>query len=89
MLASQRNGTLYIGVTNDISRRVFEHKSRIQQGFTARYDVYMLVWYETYGSVTDAIAREKMLKRWRRAWKIKLIEDFNPEWHDLYGQLNA
>jgi len=88
MLASQRNGTLYIGVTNDLSRRVYEHKRKQVRGFTSRYKVHVLVWYESYGDVNDAIAREKQLKKWERRWKLELIETLNPTWKDLYLDLN-
>ena len=84
LLASDRNGTLYIGVTNDIVRRVFEHKSKAVPGFTKRYGVDKLVWFEIYEDPTSAITREKELKKWRRDWKIRLIEESNPEWVDLY-----
>jgi putative endonuclease len=89
ILASRRNGTLYIGVTNDLSRRVFEHKSKLVSGFTKRYGVDTLVWYEVHGDIDEAIAREKSLKRWRRDWKLKLIENMNPGWKDLYFDLNG
>lgn len=89
MLASARNGTLYIGVTNDLARRVYEHKTRATGGFTARYGVTMLVWSEEHHDINEAIAREKMLKRWRRAWKLDLIESANPDWRDLYLDLNS
>ena len=88
MLASRRYGTLYIGVTNDLGRRVYEHKIKATPGFTSRYDVNRLVWYEVYDRIVDAILREKMLKKWRRDWKIRLIEEDNPNWLDLYGLLN-
>ncbi|HMN72787.1 MAG TPA: GIY-YIG nuclease family protein [Rhodoblastus sp.] len=88
ILASKRNGTLYIGVTNDLSRRVHEHKAKRGASFTSRYSVGMLVWYEAYADINEAIAREKQLKKWERAWKLKLIEDFNPAWRDLYLELN-
>ncbi len=88
MLASQRNGTLYIGVTNDLPRRIYEHKTKQARGFTSRYNVHMLVWHETYGDVNEAIAREKQLKKWERRWKLDLIETFNPTWKDLYFDLN-
>ncbi len=87
MMASRRHGTLYIGVTNNLARRAFEHQAKAQDGFTARYDVARLVWYEAYESINEAIAREKDLKRWRRDWKLKLVEDFNPSWDDLYTTL--
>lgn len=87
MLASCRNGTLYIGVTNDVMRRTWEHKNNIAEGFTKRYGVHILVWYETFGDIGAAIAREKQLKGWNRAWKIKLIERTNSGWNDLYDRL--
>ena len=88
MMASQKNGTLYIGVTNNIARRAYEHKTKLSKGFTAKYNVHILVWYEHYNDVNDAIMREKQLKRWERSWKIKLITEMNPEWSDLYEHLN-
>ncbi len=88
MLASGRHGTLYVGVTNDLARRIFEHKEQLTEGFTSRYGVTRLVWYESYNQITEAIAREKELKKWRRDWKIWLIEEMNPEWEDLYLALN-
>ncbi|MDH7794679.1 putative endonuclease [Beijerinckia sp. GAS462] len=88
ILASERNGTLYIGVTNDLARRVYEHKTKAVPGFTSRYDVGLLVWYEEYSDVNDAIAREKALKRWERKWKLQLIAATNPQWFDLYETLN-
>jgi putative endonuclease len=89
ILASQRNGTLYVGVTNEIARRVYEHRTGAIPGFTAKYGVKTLVWYEPHVSIAEAIAREKRLKRWRREWKIKLIEEANPQWLDLYETLNG
>ncbi|MES2253808.1 MAG: GIY-YIG nuclease family protein [Pseudomonadota bacterium] len=83
MLASQRNGTLYVGVTNDLGRRIGEHKDKAVPGFTKRYQVCLLVWYETFGDINDAIAREKQIKGWNRAWKIQLIEKENSGWNDL------
>jgi putative endonuclease len=85
ILASGRNGTLYIGVANDLSRRVYEHREGTADGFTKRYGVKLLVYVESYPDVRDAIARERMLKKWRRAWKLKLIEASNPQWQDLYS----
>jgi putative endonuclease len=87
MLASQRNGTLYVGVTNDLGRRVGEHKEKVVPGFTKRYGVRMLVWYEIYGDINDAIAREKQIKGWNRAWKIRLIEENNSGWNDLAANM--
>ena len=89
LLASDRNGTLYIGVTNDIVRRVFEHKSKFVPGFTKRYGVDKLVWFEVYDDPTSAITREKELKEWRREWKVRLIEEQNPQWIDLYPQISS
>ena len=89
LLASNRNGTLYLGVTNDIVRRVYEHKSKAVAGFTKRYAVDRLVWFEIYDDPSTAIAREKELKKWRRAWKIRLIEERNPQWIDLYPQIST
>ncbi|MDD2326121.1 MAG: GIY-YIG nuclease family protein [Alphaproteobacteria bacterium] len=83
MLASKKNGTLYTGVTNDLIRRVAEHKQGTVKGFTARYQVKMLVYYEGYDRFYDAISREKCIKEWKRAWKVKLIEEANPSWDDL------
>jgi putative endonuclease len=84
LLASKKHGTLYLGVTNDIVRRVFQHRTKATGGFTARYDVNKLVWFEVYDDVITAITREKELKKWRRDWKIRLIEETNPNWDDLY-----
>ncbi len=88
IMASQKNGTLYIGVTNNLARRVSEHKHRIHEGFTKRYKVYMLVYYEVFYSITAAIKREKQIKKWKRLWKIQLIEKMNPYWHDLYDEIS-
>jgi putative endonuclease len=84
ILASQRNGTLYVGVTNDLVRRVHEHCEKLVEGFTERYQVSRLVWFDQTDSVEEAIAHEKRLKRWRREWKLALIEKSNPDWLDLY-----
>jgi len=89
LLASARNGTLYCGVTNNIARRIAEHKSRSASSFTARYHVIYLVWYETYADINEAIAREKQIKHWNRAWKLALIEKMNPSWKDLSADLNS
>jgi putative endonuclease len=88
ILASRKHGTLYIGVTNDLSRRVFEHKRGSVPGFTAQYGIDRLVWYEAYDDVREAIGREKQLKHWNRDWKIRLIEELKPDWIDLYPTLN-
>ncbi|MBV8977035.1 MAG: GIY-YIG nuclease family protein [Alphaproteobacteria bacterium] len=87
ILSSARNGTLYVGVTNDVVRRSWEHRSDLVEGFTKKYGVHRLVWYELHRDIHEAIAREKRLKRWNRAWKIKLIEQNNSGWNDLYERL--
>ena len=88
ILASKRNGTLYVGVTNDLARRLSEHKAKLVPGFTCKYDVDQLVYFEAYDSILEARAREHSLKRWRRAWKVALIEKLNPDWRDLTHDLN-
>jgi putative endonuclease len=85
ILASVPYGTLYVGVTGNLVGRVGEHKEDLRDGFTQKYGVHMLVWFEEYGDVHDAIRREKNIKKWRRAWKIELIEKMNPEWKDLFS----
>ena len=87
ILASKRNGTLYIGVTNNLPKRVDQHKNDLVDGFTKKYKVHSLVYYEIYGNTDDAILREKRLKKWKREWKLKLIEEFNPDWKDLYDTI--
>jgi putative endonuclease len=87
ILASKRNGTLYIGVTNNLAARIFAHRQGRGSAFTRKYKVHMLVWHETYDMVTDAIQRETSLKRWPRKWKLALIERDNPGWNDLYDTL--
>ena len=87
ILASKRNGTLYIGVTNDLIRRIYEHKNDLIEGFTKKYNVHRLVYYEQTDSIETAILREKRLKKWKREWKINLIESMNPNWDDLYEKL--
>ncbi len=87
ILASKRNGTLYIGVTNGLARRVWEHKEGLISGFTKKYDVKLLVYYEEFQDIHEAIGREKLLKGWNRAWKLRIIEEMNPEWRDLYDDL--
>ncbi len=84
IMASKRNGTLYIGVTSDLEQRVYEHREGLIGGFTKKYGCKRLVWYEEHYNIADAIQREKSLKRWYRKWKLKLIEDMNPQWEDLY-----
>ena len=83
ILASKRNGTLYIGVTNDLERRLYEHRNNLIEGFTNKYNVHHLVYYEDVNDIQSALQREKQLKRWTRKWKIELIEKVNPEWLDL------
>ena len=87
LLASERNGTLYIGVTNDLIRRVHEHQQGIADGFTKKHNIKMLVWYEQHTDIEQAIIREKQLKKWNRAWKVELVEKENPLWRDLTGEL--
>ena len=86
ILASKRNGTLYIGVTNNLVRRIAEHKNNIAEGFTCEYGVYRLVYFEQFSDIGEAIKREKQLKKWNREWKTNLIEKANPEWNDLYQE---
>lgn len=88
IIASQKNGTIYIGVTNDLIRRVYEHREGLFAGFSQRCRVKHLVYYEQYQDIRDAIQREKNLKKWNRAWKIDLIEKENPDWRDLWFDLN-
>lgn len=87
LLASGRNGTLYVGVTSDLVRRIWEHRQHLVEGFTKCYDVDRLVYYEVHGSMEEALHREKRLKRWCRRWKLELIEGVNPSWRDLYEEL--
>jgi putative endonuclease len=87
ILASTKNGTIYIGVTSDLVKRIWEHKNNLVEGFTKRYNVHYLVWYELHESMVFAIEREKRLKEWKRAWKLKLIESSNPGWRDLYDTI--
>ena len=83
IMASKKNGTLYIGMTNNLVRRVYEHKTNMNEGFTQKYGVHRLVYYESTNDVTAAITREKQMKKWKREWKINLIEERNPNWDDL------
>ena len=87
LLASKRNGTLYTGVTSNLLKRVWEHKSNLVESFTSKYSVHTLVWYEVHDTMETAIQREKTIKNWKRAWKMKVIEEINPEWRDLYPDL--
>ncbi|HET9296813.1 MAG TPA: GIY-YIG nuclease family protein [Candidatus Binatia bacterium] len=84
VLASKRNGTLYVGVTSNLRKRVWEHKNELVEGFTKRYGVHHLVYYEIYDDMMSAITREKQIKKWNRAWKLDLIEKQNPDWKDLW-----
>jgi putative endonuclease len=87
ILASRRNGTLYIGVSSDLVQRVWQHKNNLVEGFTQKYHVHRLVWYELHDTMESAIGREKAIKEWKRAWKIELIETNNREWRDLYPEI--
>ncbi|MBB6096181.1 putative endonuclease [Povalibacter uvarum] len=89
ILASRPRGTLYIGVTSNLIARAWMHRKDVVRGFTQQYSVHLLVYYEAHSTMYEAIAREKQLKKWRRAWKIQLIESMNPEWRDLYLELRA
>ncbi len=84
ILANKRNGTLYVGVTSDLIKRIWQHRNNVVQGFTKRYSVHQLVYYELHDTMESAITKEKMLKNWKRAWKLQLIERSNPNWQDLY-----
>ena len=88
ILASKRNGTLYIGVTSDLVKRVWEHRNNLVEGFTKRYNVHRLVWYELHERMESAIVREKRLKNWKRKWKLQLIESMNPQWRDLWDDIS-
>ena len=87
LLASRRKGTLYLGVTSNLVQRVWQHKNELTDGFSKRYGLHMLVWHETHDTIEGAITREKAIKGWRRAWKLRLIEQSNPQWRDLYEEL--
>lgn len=87
ILASHRNGTLYIGVTSDLIKRISEHRAEITGGFTKKYSIKMLVYYEEHASIEAAITREKQLKKWNHSWKLKLIETSNPDWQDRYDEI--
>lgn len=87
ILASKKNGTLYIGVTNNLIKRIYEHKNNLVEDFTKKYNIHNLVYFEETSDVREAILREKQMKKWKRQWKIKLIIKDNPEWKDLYNSL--
>jgi len=89
MLTNRRDGVLYIGVTSDLPRRVWEHKNHFVEGFSKKYNTDCLVWYELHDTMETAIAREKALKKWKREWKIALIEEMNPDWSDLFCQFQS
>ena len=86
-MTNQRNGTLYIGVTSDLTKRVWQHKNEVVDGFTKKYKLHSLVWYEPHETMESAIAREKALKYWHRVWKVRIIEQMNPDWCDLYNEV--
>jgi putative endonuclease len=87
ILASERNGTVYIGITSDLVKRIWEHKQDLVEGFTRQYGVHTLVYFELYDDMTLAIQREKQLKKWNRSWKLRMIELKNPDWHDLWPEI--
>jgi putative endonuclease len=89
ILASKRNGTLYVGVTSDLAKRVWEHKNKLVKGFTEKYGIDMLVYYEVHADAENAITREKQIKKWNRAWKLRLIEEENPQWKDLFDEIRT
>jgi len=89
ILASGKNGTLYVGVTSDLFKRIYEHKQNIIDGFTKKYAIHTLVYYEMHEDVWEAIIREKRIKKWNRVWKLQLIEEKNPEWRDLYNEISG
>ena len=87
LLASRKNGTLYTGVTSNLVQRIWQHRNDQADGFTKKYEVHLLVWYELHETMESAIAREKAIKEWKRAWKLELIEAANPQWQDLYDEI--
>jgi putative endonuclease len=89
ILSSKRNGTLYVGVTSDLIKRIHEHKQDLIDGFTKKYRVHMLVYYEVHNEILEAIKREKQIKKWSRQWKLRLIEQMNPDWRDLYNEITG
>ena len=88
IVASKKNGTLYVGVTSDLVKRIWQHKNHVVTGFTEEFEVNQLVYFEQFDDMTNAITREKVLKKWNRAWKIRLIEKTNPDWLDLYNEIS-
>jgi putative endonuclease len=89
IVTNRPNGTLYLGVTSNLSYRIWQHRSKANNGFTKRYGLGRLVWYESFDDIRDAIQRERNMKHWSRTWKVRLILGFNPDWRDLYEELNA
>lgn len=89
VLASDRNGTLYVGMTDNLVKRVWEHRNNLREGFTQQYGVKKLVWHETHESRETAFTRERQIKKWNRAWKLELIEKTNPQWLDLWEEINS
>lgn len=89
ILASKRNGTLYVGVTSNLVQRIYQHKQGLVKGFTDKYKVHHLVYYEVHREAESALTREKQLKKWKRSWKIRLIEEANPYWRDLYDEIKG
>ncbi len=87
ILASRKNGTLYVGVTSDLLKRIYEHKQNLIDGFTKKYNVHTLMYYEVHNDIREAITREKQIKKWNRRWKMRLIEEMNSEWRDLYYEI--
>ena len=87
LMASKRNGTLYAGVTSDLAGRAAQHRDEIIEGFTKKYGVHKLIWFEEFADIHDAILRERRIKKWRRAWKLELIEKMNPRWEDLFARI--
>lgn len=87
IITNKRNGTLYIGVTSDLRKRIFEHKNGIFEGFSKKYGLNFLVWYEGHDDISEAILREKQIKKWERNWKLRIIEEMNPDWKDLFPEL--
>ena len=88
IITSKRNGTLYTGVTSNLIKRIWEHKNNLTEGFSKKYHVHQLVWYELHDAMLSAITREKQIKKWCRAWKLRLIEENNPMWQDLWNDIN-